>query len=46
LNPDFVKNFDVDFLFEECQNFLIEAYNMEDSERQNDLKAQEFIGSV
>jgi len=39
LNPDFVKSFDVDFMFEEVQTFLIEAYDMDDSSKQNDLKA-------
>ena len=30
LNPDFVKSFEVDYLFEETQTFLMEAYDMDD----------------
>ena len=39
LNPDFVTNVDVDFYFEEVQTFLIEAYDMDEFDRPNDLKA-------
>jgi len=31
LNPQFVTNFDVDYYFEETQTFLVEAYDMDDS---------------
>ena len=36
-NPDFVKQFDVDYFFEEQQKFLVEAYDMDDESRANDL---------
>lgn len=31
LNPTFVKNFNVEYYFETTQNFLIEAYDMDDN---------------
>jgi hypothetical protein len=46
LNPHFVTNFEVDYLFEENQLFLVEAYDMDDENQPNNLKAQEYIGSV
>ena len=46
LNPHFVTNFEVDYMFEENQTFLIEAYDMDDDKQPNNLKAQEYIGSV
>ena len=30
LNPHFVTSFEVDYLFEETQTFLMEAYDMDD----------------
>ena len=45
LNPEFVTSFEVDYLFEETQTFLIEAYDMDDPDQANNLKAQEYIGS-
>ena len=44
LNPHFVTNFDVDYHFEETQNFMIEAYDMDDASQASNLKAQEYIG--
>jgi hypothetical protein len=31
LNPNFVTNFEVDYLFEDTQTFFIEAYDMDDA---------------
>ena len=31
LNPSFVTNFDINYLFEETQTFLVEAYDMDDN---------------
>jgi hypothetical protein len=46
LNPQFVKNFEVDYLFEETQTFMIEIYDMDDPSQASNLKAQEYIGSL
>lgn len=46
LNPHFVTNFEVDYMFEENQSFLVESYDMDDESQANNLKAQEYIGSV
>ena len=46
LNPHFVTNFDVDYMFEENQQFLVEAYDIDDESQPNNLQAQEYIGSV
>ena len=42
--PDFVKQFQVDYFFEEEQTFRVEAYDMDDESRQNDLSKQDYIG--
>ena len=39
LNPHFVTQFEVDYHFEENQQFLIEAYDMDDENDPNNLKA-------
>lgn len=31
LNPEFVTNIEVDYLFEDTQTFIIEAYDMDDA---------------
>jgi len=46
LNPIFVTNLNVDYLFEETQTFLVEAYDMDDADQPDNYKAQEYIGSV
>lgn len=46
LNPHFVTSFDLDYYFEETQTFLVEGYDMDDSNQPENLGAQEFIGSV
>jgi hypothetical protein len=44
--PDFVKSFEVDYLFEESQKFYLEVYDMDDENSPNDLKKQDYIGSL
>ena len=39
LNPHFVTNFNVDYYFEESQNYYVEAYDMDDDKQPNNLKA-------
>ena len=39
LNPNFVTNFEVDYLFEDTQVFLIEAWDMDDATQPHNLKA-------
>jgi hypothetical protein len=46
LNPNFVTNFDVDYLFEDTQVFLLEAWDMDDATQAHNLKAQEYIGCL
>ena len=46
LNPVFVTNIEVDYKFEEQQTFLIEAYDMDDNNQPENLKAQEYIGKL
>ena len=36
-NPDFVTQFEVDYKFEEIQEMLIEAYDMDDEKNPNNL---------
>jgi vacuolar-type H+-ATPase subunit F/Vma7 len=36
----------VEYYFEQTQNFLVEAYNMKDENQPQNIKAQEFIGSL
>ena len=43
-NPCFVKQFEVDYFFEEQQIFVAEAYDMDDESKENDLNKQDFIG--
>ena len=45
-NPDFVKQFQVDYLFEQVQFFVIEAYDCDDEENATDLRKQDMIGQV
>ena len=45
LNPHFVTNLDVDYHFEDTQNFLIEAWDMDDASQASNLNKQEYIGS-
>ena len=45
LNPDFVTAIEVDYFFEEQQNFTLEVYDADDMTQLTNLKAQEFIGS-
>ena len=33
-DPDFVKQFEVDYFFEETQKFVIEAYDMDDEKNE------------
>ena len=37
LNPNFVTNFDLNYLFEETQTFLVEAYDMDDNSQPENL---------
>lgn len=46
LNPVFVKTFTVDYFFEETQDFRIEAYDMDDESKPNDLSAHDYIGCL
>lgn len=46
LNPDFVTSIQVDYLFEESQTFLLQAWDMDDRSQENNLSAQEYIGEV
>jgi hypothetical protein len=45
-NPNFVTQFEVDFKFEENQEMLVEAYDMDDDKNPNNLSKQDFIGSA
>lgn len=46
LNPDFVTSIHVDYLFEESQVFLLQAWDMDDRSQENNLRAQEYIGEI
>ena len=45
LNPEFVTEIQVDYMFEEQQNFTCEVYDVDDATTIQNLKNQEFIGS-
>ena len=44
LNPEWVKNIDVNYYFENQQKFILQVYDADDMTKINDLKKQEFIG--
>lgn len=46
LDPTFVKTFTVDYFFEETQDFRIEAYDMDDESKPNDMSAHDYIGCL
>ena len=46
VNPSFVTQFEVDYKFEEAQEMICEAYDMDDEKNANNLKKQDFIGAV
>ena len=46
LNPEFVTEIMVDYMFEEQQNFLCEVYDVDDASCINNLQKQEYIGHV
>lgn len=45
-NPDFVRQFEVDYYFEEVQNFRVEAYDIDDEDKPDDLTKHDFIGAI
>ena len=45
-NPDFVKQIEIYYFFEEVQNMRVEAYDCDDENKMQDLKAHDFIGAV
>ena len=46
MDPVFVKTFTVDYYFEETQDFRIEAYDMDDESKPNDMSAHDYIGCL
>lgn len=45
LNPEFVTEIQVDFMFESSQTFLIEVYDLDDNTNQDDLSKQQLVGT-
>lgn len=46
LNPKFIKNFQVEYRFEERQKFLIKIYDVDDFNRPDLLDKHDFIGEL
>lgn len=44
-DPDFVKQFEVDYYFEETQKFELAIYDCDDENAMNDPNKHDFIGS-
>ena len=44
LNPEWVKNIDVDYYFETQQRFLLQVYDADDPNKLYDLKIHDFVG--
>ena len=44
LNPEFVTEIMVDYLFEEQQNMILEVYDADDMNELANLSKQDFIG--
>ena len=44
LNPEWVKNIDVDYYFEAQQKFLLQVYDADDPNKLYDLKIHDFVG--
>lgn len=45
-DPQFVKQMEVNFYFEESQQMVIKAYDMDDEKNASNLSKQDFIGAV
>lgn len=45
LNPHWIQGIDVDYMFEEQQNFVVEVFDADDPKNLNNLTIQEYIGS-
>lgn len=45
LNPEFVKEVDVDYFFEQQQSLRVDVYDADDATNLYDLKKHDFIGS-
>jgi hypothetical protein len=45
LNPVFVTEINMDYLFESQQNMLVEVYDCDDATTIANLKKQDFVGS-
>jgi hypothetical protein len=44
-DPDFVKQFEVDYFFEETQKFELAVYDCDDENALNDPSKHDYIGS-
>lgn len=44
LSPTWIKNIDVDYLFEEQQNFMVEVYDVDDPNKLMQLNTHDYIG--
>ena len=43
---NFVKQFAIDYYFEETQHFLVEAYDMDDDSQADNFAKQDFMGKL
>jgi len=46
LNPTWIKSFDVQYHFEQRENYKIEVYDVEDFKSPESLASHDFVGSV
>lgn len=46
LNPKFIKNFQVEYRFEERQRFMIKVYDVDDFNKPDLLESHDFIGEL
>jgi Ca2+-dependent lipid-binding protein len=46
LNPKFIKNFQIEYRFEERQKFMIKVYDVDDFTRPDLLEKHDFIGEL
>ena len=46
LNPEFVTEINVDYMFEQQQRFRIDVYDVDNANQIQNLKLQEYIGSA
>jgi len=46
LNPTWIKSFDVQYHFEQRENYKVEVYDVEDFKNPESLASHDFVGSV